>query len=117
MDLMWNNYDKLSIDVYKLLDKIRHQEIKLSFCGPQANEVSSILWLVMNAPLYSIIPPLISHFEQAQFMIILTIVSFKFGEALKSLNFRWRFINSKYQTCKNCKYELSTQVPVWKGPK
>lgn len=92
--------------------KLEHQEIELSFCGPQANEFSSILWLVMNAPLYSIIAPLISHSEQAQFINVLTIASFKFGEGLENLNFRWRFVNSKYQTRKNCKYELSTQAPV-----
>ena len=92
--------------------KLEHQEIELSFCGPQANELSSILWLVMNAPLYSVIPPLISHFKQAQFTIVLTIASFKIGEALKSLNFGWRFVNSKYQTRKNCKYELSTRALV-----
>ena len=56
--------------------------------GPQANGLSKILWFVMNAFLFTVIPPsLISHFEHGHFTLAQTMESLKIGHALKSLSF------------------------------
>ena len=46
MDPMWN-YDKLLVIFLSYLHEVAQecQEFKLSFCGPQANGLLSILWL------------------------------------------------------------------------
>ena len=48
----------------------------------QTNGLSSIDWLVMNAPLFSIIFPLIPHFEYGRFTLAQTIWSLKIGQAI-----------------------------------
>lgn len=64
MDPMWNDQDKLHVIFDKLYVKpeatsmrwVRNgQELELSFCGPQANGIASILWNVVNASFFSII--------------------------------------------------------------
>jgi hypothetical protein len=69
---MRNAYDKLSVDYDKLLAKILSflmevelivNTFELLFCEPQANGLSSILWLVINSPLLKTTSPLIFHFE------------------------------------------------------
>ena len=50
---------------------------KLSYCGPQVNGLSSILWLVVIASLCSIVPLLISHFEYGHFTLAQTIENLK----------------------------------------
>lgn len=51
---MWNDYDKLSVNIISYLREC--WDLKLSFCGPRANELPSILWLVINASLFAFIP-------------------------------------------------------------
>ena len=83
-------------------------KLKLSFSGPQANGLSSILWLVKNVPLFSIISPMISYFEHGQFTLAQTTESLRIGlQALKSLSFGRKLVSSKYQTCK---FELWTKA-------
>ena len=64
MDPMWNDQDKLHVIFDKHYVKpeatsmrwVRNgQELELSFCGPQANGIASILWNVVNASFFSII--------------------------------------------------------------
>ena len=53
------HYDKLSLKIPSYLMKVPYEchKFNLSFCESQANEVLSILWFVMNSPLFSTIPP------------------------------------------------------------
>ena len=76
------------------MDPICHDYDKLSV------KILSYLWLVINASLFSIFPPFISHFERGHLYLL------KRGQALNSLSFGCKFVNSKYQTPKNCKFEL-----------
>jgi hypothetical protein len=45
-------------------------------CGPQTNSIPCILWLVMNASWFHIIPSLISHFDHGHLIISQSIESF-----------------------------------------
>ena len=77
-------------------------KLKLSFFGPQANGLSSILWLVKNVPFFSIISPMISYFEHGQFTLAQSTESLRIGlQALKSLSFGRKLVSSKYQTSRN----------------
>ena len=70
----------------------------------------------MNASLF-FISHLISHFEHGHFTRPQTIEGVKIGQAVNSLSFARKLVNSKYQTPKNCKVELSTEALVWRGVK
>ena len=74
---------------------------------PQANGLLMILWFVMHASFFSIIPPLMCNFDHDQFTLHQTIESSKIDQALNSLSLTWKLVNSKYQTTENCKFKLS----------
>jgi hypothetical protein len=75
--------------------------------------ISSIVWLVMNSPLFRITSPLnISLSSMVTCTLAHTIESLRIGEALNTLNFGYKFVNSKYRTPKNCKFKLSTSALV-----
>ena len=119
MGPVWNDYNKLLVIFDKPLVKVLsylHEvayecwELELSFCGPRANGLSSILWLVMDAPLFSIILSLVSHFEQAHFTLAQTIESLKIGQVLNSLSFEWKLQVSKCQIKQVQALNLSSRV-------
>ena len=100
MDFMWNDFNKLS------------------FCGPNLMDFQAffssslmLLRLAMNASLFSIIPHLIFHFEHGWFTLVETNESIKIGQALNSLSFGWKCVNSKYQTLKILQLELQCKRP------
>ena len=75
---------------------LERSKLELKCRGPQANGLSSI---PLNASLFSITGPLISHFENSHFTLTRTIESLKIDQALNSLSFGWKLVNSsKYQT-------------------
>jgi len=53
MDPMRNDYDKLLVKITSYISPSERWDLKLSFCGPHANELSSI---VVHAFLFTIIP-------------------------------------------------------------
>ena len=76
-------------------------ELDLLFCGPQGNELSGIPWLVIPAPLFSIVFLLISDFEHGHYTLAQIIESFG-----------WKLVNFKYQSPVNCKFKLSMWTVV-----
>ena len=59
----------------------------LLYGEPQVNRLSSILWLVMNASLFSIIPLSIARFEHGCITLARTTICLKIGQTLNSLSF------------------------------
>ena len=51
MDLMCNNYEELFVKILSFLI-CNVENSSFFFCGPHANGLSSILWLVKNSPLF-----------------------------------------------------------------
>lgn len=71
--------------------QLNHTRFLLRFFAfhqrPQANGLLMILWFVMHASFFSIIPPLMSYFDHDHFTLPQTIESLKIDQALNSLSF------------------------------
>ena len=69
-------------------------------------------WMLLGL---SITPLLTSYFEHGHFTLIQTSETLKIGEALDSLSFGYKLVNSKYQTIASLISQL--KLLVRKGPK
>ena len=78
---------------------LEYQELEFVFWWPQPNGLSSILWVAMNAPFFSILSPLISHFEHGHFTLAYTILDLE--DFSSSHEFELWMITCKFQVSKS----------------
>lgn len=95
-------YCKVAMVCYCKFLNLNHTRFLLRFFAfqqrPQANGLLMILWFVMHASFFSIIPPLMSYFDHDHLTSFHAKLKLLRAWSIFELSVVWRSVNSKYQT-------------------